>query len=299
MSEEHFIRVPCICGKNFKVPATAAGKKARCPACSAIMVIPASPSLSPSGAAAPAQVSGMRRAPASSGQSRPVARPQLEPEIASAPAGDSMDVLDELARQAEVATALPDVARCSQCAMPMPEGAVLCTNCGYDTRTGRKLTVAAAATPAKREAFPSVGRKAKPVVDGMAPQGSFAAGLVMSLAFAMAASVVWIGLAYATGYIIGYVAILIGGAAGVGMQLGHKGYSRVGGYGAAALTFVAIILAKFIVLEMLISRAGSHRSIANIDPAKLGFYFFSPISLIIMVIGMAAAFTTANGSVRE
>ena len=209
-----------------------------------------------------------------------------------------MDVLDELARQADAATALPDVARCTQCAMPMPEGAVLCTNCGYDTRTGRKLAVASAATPPRREAFPSIGRKAKPV-DAMAPQGSFAAGLVMSLAFAMAASLVWIGLAYATGYIIGYVAILIGGAAGVGMQFGHKGYSRAGGTGAAALTLVAILLAKFIVLEMLISRAGSHRSISNIDPAKLGFYFFSPISLIIMVIGMAAAFRTANGSVRD
>jgi hypothetical protein len=173
----------------------------------------------------------------------------------------------------------------------MPLGAVLCTNCGYDTRTGKKLAVATAARPANLSAF-AAGGKANATVDRMAPQGSFAAGFVVSLLFAVGASIIWIALAYATGVTIGYVAILIGGAAGVGMQIGHKGYSRTGGYAAAVLTLVAILLAKLVVLEMLLSRTASHRSIANLDPAKLGYYFFSPIGLIIIVIGMAAAFRT-------
>jgi hypothetical protein len=123
--------------------------------------------------------------------------------------------------------------------------------------------------------------------------------LIFSLVFAVVASVVWIGLAYATGYSIGYVAILIGGAAGIGMQLGHKGYSRTGGIAAAALTLVAILLAKLIVLELPLGRTHPPRTLASLDAAKLGWYFFSPIGSIIMLIGMAAAFRTANGSVRE
>lgn len=303
MSEADYIKVTCGCGKTFKAPATAVGKKARCPSCSAIIVIAAGAAVTPSrAAAAPAQESAVRRASGFAGQSRPAgqARPAArQARIETPPEEDPFDALDELARQAESAQPLPDVARCGQCGMPMPEGAVLCVHCGYDSRTGKKLAVALAAAPAKPAALAGGGRKGKPVVDRMAPNGSFVAGLVVSLIFAVGASVVWIALAYATGIMIGYVAILIGGAAGVGMQIGHKGYSRAGGYGAAALTFVAILLAKLIVLEMLLSRAGSHRSIADLDPAKLGYYLLGPISLIIMVIGMAAAFRTANGSITD
>ena len=43
----------------------------------------------------------------------------------------------------------------------------------------------------------------------MAPQGSFVAGLAMSAAFALAASLVWIAIAWVTGFTIGYIAILI------------------------------------------------------------------------------------------
>lgn len=220
----------------------------------------------------------------------------MRPAIATAPPADPFDALDELARQEEAATPIQDTARCGHCASPMPQGAVLCTNCGYDTRTGKKLAVATAAKPV---AAAAKGGKAKGAVDRMAPQGSFVMGLVFSLIFAAAASIVWIALAYATGLTIGYVAILIGGAAGVGMQLGHKGYSRLGGIAAAALTLVVILLAKIIVLEMVLARMHPPRTIESYSSAKLGYYFFSPIGLIIIAVGVAAAFRTANGSVRD
>jgi hypothetical protein len=204
-----------------------------------------------------------------------------------------------LARQEEVAAPLADTARCNQCGSPWPAGAVLCTHCGFDTRTGKKLAAATAAMPTKLPAFAAGGAKANAAVDRMAPQGSFAAGLLVSLLFAVGASVVWIALAYATGFSIGYVAILIGGAAGVGMQVGHKGYSRTGGIVAAALTLVAILLAKWVVLEMLLSRSHLHKTIADLAPAKVGYYFFNPIGLIIIAVGMAAAFRTANGSITD
>jgi hypothetical protein len=289
MPEANFIKVACDCGKNFKAPATAVGKRARCPACAAILVITAGPAVRPAGAAASAPASAARRTSAVARQSRPV--------LETAPAEDPMDALDELARQEEAAVPLQDnTPRCPHCAMPMPPGAVVCTNCGYDARTGKKLAVAIAAKPAKVPAAAGRG-KAKSGVDRMAPTGSFAAGLVFSLIFAVAASIIWVALAYLTGFTIGYIAVLIGGAAGVGMQFGHKGYSRAGGYAAAALTLVAILLAKFMVLEMILSRSHLQTSIADLNPSRLGYYFFNPIGLIIIVIGMAAAFRTANGSV--
>ncbi len=139
----------------------------------------------------------------------------------------------------------------------------------------------------------------KQPIDLMAPQGSFMAGLALSAAFALAASVVWFLIAWTTGFTVGYIAILIGGAAGAGMKIGQKGFSSTGGTAAAALTLAAIMCAKFAVIEVILMRAGSHKSIFDLSGPALGYYFFSPIGLIIIVIGMGAAFRTANGSISD
>lgn len=288
MSEADFIKVTCNCGKSFRASPTAVGKRARCPSCSSVLLIDAGPASLASKAAAAASAPA-RRGPAVATAARP--QPALAP-------ADPFDALDELARQEQAATPLDDAPRCTQCGSPWPAGAVLCTHCGFDTRTGKKLAVATAPKPSALS-YAGSNPKAKATVDRMAPQGSFAAGLLVSLLFAVGASVVWIALAYATGFSIGYVAILIGGAAGVGMQVGHKGYSRIGGIAAAALTLVAILLAKWVVLEMLLSRSHLHKSISDLAPAKVGYYFFNPIGLIIIAVGMAAAFRTANGSITD
>ena len=136
----------------------------------------------------------------------------------------------------------------------------------------------------------------KQPVDYMAPQGSLALGIAYSTGFALVASLLWIGVAYLTGLAIGWIALAIGAAAGVGMQLGHKGYSKVGGMIAAGTTLFAIMVAKFAVLEIIIARSGKNISIFNLNPAKLGYYFFSPIGVIIILVGVAFAYRTANGS---
>ncbi|MDB5292503.1 MAG: hypothetical protein JWL69_3744 [Phycisphaerales bacterium] len=178
----------------------------------------------------------------------------------------------------------------------MAGDAVLCVNCGYDRRTGRKVAVASVAEPAKPPPLAYARKGANKPVDYMAPTGSFIAGLVVSAVFALGASILWFVIALATGYAIGYIAILIGIAAGVGMQIGQKGHSRAGGIAAAAMTLGAIIVAKIAVIEVVIARH-SQVSIFDLNSAALALYFFSPITLIIIVIGMAAAFRTANGSV--
>ncbi len=80
------------------------------------------------------------------------------------------------------------------------------------------------------------------------------------------------------------------------MQIGHKGYSKTGGYIASGMTIFAIIVAKIVVLEALIAREGKHVSIFDLNGSKLGYYFFNPIGLIIIAVGIGAAYRTANGS---
>jgi hypothetical protein len=210
---------------------------------------------------------------------------------------DPFDALGELAEQASSAPAAAGGQRCPHCGAAMAGEAVLCVNCGYDRRTGRKLAFASLAEPAK-PAPPNFGRKgANKPVDHMAPSGSFVAGLGMSAVFALGASVLWFAVAWATGYAIAYIAILIGGAAGVGMQMGQKGYSRSGGIAAAGMTLGAILVAKLAVIEAILTRSNLHISVFDLKGDVLAGYFFSPLSLIIIAIGMAAAFRTANGSV--
>ena len=221
----------CSCGKRLKAPQSAAGKKMRCPACKAAVLV----------------------SPATAG-------------AVPAPAAASSS--------------------CPNCRAAMAANSVLCTNCGYDKRTGMSLTTSATRTAAKQP------------IDRMAAEGSLLLGVIISAVFALAASVVWIAVAYITGLAIGYIAILIGIAAGIGMQIGQKGYSRTGGIVASAMTVFAIVVAKLVVLEALLMKQGSNKSIFDLDSAKLGFYFLSPIGLIIIVIGAAAAFRTANGSSR-
>ena len=78
------------------------------------------------------------------------------------------------------------------------------------------------------------------------------------------------------------------------MRVGHKGFSTVGGMIASAMTLAAILAAKVVVIELVLARQGLGRSIFDLDSTKLGFYFLSPIGLIIIAIGMGAAYRTGQ-----
>ncbi len=84
----------CKCGKSLRVKDELAGKRARCPACSQVVVVP-------QGAAG----------------------------------GDSLNVaVDEAAQGPAAPSSL-----CPHCHVELPAGAVLCTTCGFDTRTGKQV----------------------------------------------------------------------------------------------------------------------------------------------------------------
>jgi hypothetical protein len=276
-STSNVISVTCECGKRLKAPAAAAGKRARCPACGNVHILPA------------------------------VAPPKVPPQaqrVSEAPdVDDPFSAMDELANLENAATpAQSSAIHCPQCRAAMSDGAVLCINCGYDTRTGQSAAaaVAVAAPPAiARPGLAYAAKKSGKQVDHMAPTGSLVLGVAFSAIFALVASIVWIAVAWLTGYAIGYIAVLIGVAAGIGMQVGHKGQSQTGGFIAGTMTLVAILIAKVVVLYAVMAKLGVHRSIWDMDSAKLGMYFFSPIGLIIIVVGIGAAYRTASGAIRE
>ncbi len=278
MAGEGSIQVVCKCGKKLKAPATSVGKKARCPACGTVMILSAANTIT--------------RTPAAS------APPKVPPPAASPADDDGMGALYDLADQANSAAPPPITSRCPKCQTALDDGAVLCTNCGYDTRTGQAVATAPPAVPSKQVVGYATPKKDKKPIDYMAPQGSIIAGMAMSAAFALAASVVWVAVAWLTGLSIGYIAILIGVAAGLGMRIGQKGFSTAGGYASSGITLAAILLAKFVVLELVIADKNPNVSIFNLNSAKLAYYFFSPIGLIIIAVGLGAAFRTANGSVK-
>ena len=176
----------CTCGKVLRAPDEFAGKKAKCSGCGQAVDVPggakasngaASPAASPKAAPSPprkpaaappakAAVASPKPQPApakrlaAAEKPKPTPKPApevetedygLAPAAAMAPAslGDFFD--------AELSTgpaAIPTGNYCPACRHPVPVNAVVCINCGYDSRTGKKhetVTISnepAALTPA-------------------------------------------------------------------------------------------------------------------------------------------------------
>jgi len=210
------ISVQCACGKRLKAPPSAVGKKAKCPACGNVLTITAPP-------------------------------PATE--------DDSLNALYDLAEQSDEAAKKPssaydDSTRCPQCMTAMPPGSVLCTSCGYDTRTGKKL----ATTRTKRTVEPihpldfGVADRKSQRKDKMAPQGKLMVGVAASVGLALAASIPWFLVTYFTDRDFYILELLIGLGAGLGMQIGQKGYSKLGGALAAGITCVTLIVVRVLVI---------------------------------------------------
>jgi DNA-directed RNA polymerase subunit RPC12/RpoP len=299
MPEVGVIRVKCACGEKLSAPAGSEGKKGRCPACGNKILLTATPAPQPQTVAAAAP---FPKAPPSPFDAQAHDEPIPLPDELAPAEGDPFDAMYELAKPT-APPAIPAARRCPQCAGPMPGSAVLCTQCGFDTRTGKKLTTAPVkVVKASKPWFGGRAAKDKPV-DRMAAEGSFLAGLFLSAVFALAASVVWFLVAWVSGFSIGYIAMLIGGAAGVGMQIGNKGYSTPGGFAAMAMTLGAILLAKIAVFEAVVmpkvNQINPNMSMFDLPSSILTPYFVSPMGLIIIAVGLIFAYRTASGSVSK
>ena len=292
MTTANIIHVMCPCGKKLKAPATAAGKKARCPACGNTLVIAPGEGL----ADAPAMPPPIARSKPPAATPPPMPKPaQSAPPAIGIPEEEQDNSLDAMYTLAEQARTVPEptaVGSCPQCKSPLAAGAVLCVNCGYDVRTGRKTAVATA--PARAVAS---GRTAKKAAkrSATALMGPLLAGTIFSAIAALVASGLWIIVAAATGYAVGFIAIAIGVAAGIGMVAGNKDTSPIGGLIAAVTTILAILFAKVVVAEIILARVAPGVSLFDLPSDKLAEYFFSPMGLAMIAIGVLAAFKTGSG----
>ena len=233
MPDSSTISVHCPCGKRLKAPAGAAGRKAKCPSCGNVMVVEAPP------------------------PPPPVLDSDVLEEVPPEPSLDFLSNLDELAaheaKAAAVAEANDDRIRCPNCLRAMNRGDMLCVNCGYDVRRGKVHNTTTERPKPASAGFLGLGKKSdSSKKDKLAPQGSLMLGIVMSLAFALVASIPWIVVAYASDRDFYILELVVGFAAGLGMQVGQKGYSTTGGLLAAGSTFVMLIVMRILLVVTLL-----------------------------------------------
>ena len=211
------ITVRCPCGTKLKVPRSAAGRRAKCPKCAQVFVVP-----KPEPAAA-----GPPETAPPEGTSQETEEPAHPP--GSAEANGTVPLAPEAA---------PAPPQCPGCGAAMPAGTLLCVMCGYNAQTGQ-------AYQADRKAASRGGRLIKAA-------GSVLLGTLLSGVGAFVGAAIWFVVAMVTGYEVGWIAWGLGGLAGLGMYLGcrtHRGAKT--GLIAAAMSVVGIGGAKLAVFGFL------------------------------------------------
>src|SRR5687768_2424976 len=78
--------------------------------------------------------------------------------------------------------------------------------------------------------------------------------LLGGLLGALLSGAVWVGIGYATGYEIGFLAIGVGFACGAGVAMGTKGHAGTnGGLLAAVLAIGSILGARYVIVQLAVS----------------------------------------------
>jgi hypothetical protein len=266
------------CGRQYRWKPELAGKSVKCK-CGSPVKVPRE-----MGASAPL---AEPQAAARSAPPRPAAKKQAAPVASAAPSDDGLDALYALAEQ-EAAVGSDESRFCPNCGSQLSPDAVLCTACGFDRRKGKVVAAMAKVEVAKpkKSLFGGGGKpkpvdpKKKKVQDALAPQGSFFIGVLTSFALATGAALIYAIAAWGIGlisfglgnYIAAFLISLVGIGAGIGMQMGQKGYSTLGGIAAAGVTLVVMLIARVLVIVLfgisIISGmgAGKHDTDLSADP---------------------------------
>lgn len=215
LSESERIKIYCACGAGLKVPPSAIGKKIKCPKCETVFVAQEEDSpfeLTPLDTSDEDSPHERQVKPASPAQKTP-------PTVLNQPGSP-----------------------CPLCGKPIAGGAVMCVACGYDTRTGRRVSP----TKVSVSAAAKLARSA----------GTFLLGCTLSGVGAVVGAAIWLGIGVATNYEIGWIAWAIGFLAGAGMALGYRHYNTRAGVVAASISLGGILLGKaafftFVVYAMI------------------------------------------------
>lgn len=142
-------------------------------------------------------------------------------------------------------------ARCGSCGAPMMGSAVVCTLCGYNSQTGKKLKVRTGSDG---------GVTAGSVAAG-AGKGAFRLGLWL-LGGGIAGAIgltVWIAIAWFANREYGIVAIGVGALVGAGVAItGQKHLNAISGLIAASIAFFCVAgwkIAAYMLLSAAVSSA--------------------------------------------
>lgn len=143
------LKFNCACGKTLSADPKLAGKKAKCPNCAQIVVIPTSKpaAATPRAAAAtkkpPAVIAAKRTtSPSASAAAKPARK--AESPLAPRP---ERSIFDE---EGEYELEHPPTANCSICTQALPPGAMSCPHCGDALPSGKTLSATHHATKRSR-----------------------------------------------------------------------------------------------------------------------------------------------------
>ena len=269
------------CDVKIRVPASAAGKKAKCPKCAQPFRIPAgagaagaSRSRRAGGDAAqradgrirffceqcnskvkaPAGAAGRRvKCPSCAavltvpgGVTTQVDDEPLGSDVGEEGLFDDLLAAEQTAQPAAPAQVVP-TRTCPSCGVAMPVSATVCVSCGYNTATGRM-----AQRGGMGATMGGLLSGASGLFGGLARRGGpFAMGCALSFVGAMIGAVIWYMVAIQTGYEIGWIAWGLGLLAGLGMAIGNRGGSALAGVVAAGIAVVGIVAAKAFIIFAL------------------------------------------------
>ncbi len=216
------------CNKRYRVKEELAGKRARCKACGHVTKIP-SPEPPP-----PDDLSGLSS----------FLDEELASETSSAPPPPSGD------------------AQCPACGATIESSAVVCLACGFDQRTGEKLST----LKESEELAKAASERAQP----KSQVGRFIRGTVLSAIGALIGAGIWAAVALGTGYEIGWIAWGVGLLAGGGMSLGYQGSEgTTSGIVAAVISLGAIFVAKIIIFVGVIAQLAIGLGMGDIETQRM------------------------------
>lgn len=242
-ADSETFKMTCDCGSALRVPRSAIVRKAKCPKCQSVVVI-AEPREEED--ESEFRIAGFDDAPYGSqpsGVDADDGGSAADEFAASAASAASAAAKAAAPSSADVGNAL-----CSNCKSPMAENAVLCVSCGFNRLTGK--VVGAAGVGGDPDAAES--KKKRKGGEGRSFTGTFLLGCVLSAVGAMIGGAVWVGVAIASGYEIGYIAWGLGLLAGLGMKFGLREESPLGGVTAAGISLFGIAVVKAALVIFLV-----------------------------------------------
>jgi len=267
-----------MCHKRYRLKEELAGKSAKC-GCGHKMKVPqpsqpatgpaasrsleAEPSVS-DGARPPAKIQPAALAaakPPAPATPRPSAK--IEPGVLTGGSDVSSWLDEELKVAAPTPAPTPAAtSRCPGCDEVMTTGAVLCTKCGYDKRTGQRRSFTRVAPE------DSEGTSKKPGKIRFA--SSLLRGTICSFIAAMVGAAIWAVLAYLMRREFGFFAWALGGLTGAGMAIAHDDDDgTVAGIIAGCMSIVGIIASKIMIVAILIGVIVAGVANELKDPQKL------------------------------